>query len=78
MQEIELRLQEHFSDIFRRVWVQPHSRSGQRDVLVTLFYAHRSGYLIISLRKLSDITFDIILGELQRRINIDELLEDLI
>jgi hypothetical protein len=68
MRSLEVQLERHFSEVFRRIWVQRHSREVKRDVVITLFpKSLTANYRIIVARDLHDMSFeelrDIIVAE---------------
>ncbi len=71
MENLELireQIMSHLSGDYRAIWLQRHARSGQRDVLITLFPHGFGEYRIVTLRNLSEITFEEIFTRLQREI----------
>lgn len=46
---LRIRLEDHFDEVYRKIWVQGSSRSNG-DVLITLFPIDNSPYRMVSLR----------------------------
>lgn len=71
MENLELireQIMSHLSDRYRSIWIQRHARSGQRDIMITLFPHNFGDYRIVSLRGLSTLTFEEIFTRLQKEI----------
>jgi hypothetical protein len=75
--QIAERLESHYSDRYRRVWIQLNSRASSRDVLVTLFPNLVSEeYQMVSLRSLPEISFESIVVRLERELSLVKLVND--
>jgi len=75
---IRRRLENHFSGIFRRIWVQRSTVSTQGTVLLTLFFSNRDEYTFVTIRNLRLITFEEILSRIENSEIISEELENMI
>jgi hypothetical protein len=76
MENLELireQIMSHLSDDYRTIWIQRHARSGQRDILITLFPHGFGQYRIVTLRNLSEITFEEIFSRLQRELSVVDI-----
>lgn len=60
---IRIRLEDHFDTIYRTIWVQ-RSRS-INDIIITLFPIDNSGYRMIPLRGLTEVTYEEVLLRLE-------------
>jgi hypothetical protein len=75
--QIRERLESHYSDRYRRVWIQLNSRPSSRDVLVTLFPTLiDDDYQMVSLRGLREISFESIVVRLERELSIVKLIDN--
>lgn len=78
MENLELireQIMSHLSDHYRTIWIQRHARSSQRDVLITLFPHGFGQYRIVTLRNLSEISFEEIFTRLQKELSIVTIVE---
>ena len=72
MENLELirdQIMSHLSRDYRAIWIQRNARLSQRDVLITLFPHGFGQYRIVSLRNLSEISFEAIFTRLQRELS---------
>ena len=74
LQNIITKIEEHFSQTYRKVWIQKSSRTTSNDFIVTLFYSNMIGYKIVPLRDLQSVTYNEILLRLRRELNIVDII----